>query len=388
MSFRAQLIVISTTSRVFLTTSPDNAPSFPVISTEGRNPSGLRFLTCLRNDNAKKSETTLHPVITPHARALLQTVTLIFLLSLSHLAFGQSTTRTSVSLIYEAIAATNATLWLAEDARLFEKYGLDTKVVHARGAVPVQALVSGSVEFGAFSGSSAIAAVLAGSDLIFVAAKGNFAVMSFWVRRDSPIKTLADLRGKTIGVTRAGSATHTIARIALKSAGLADRDVKFLHHGGLPESFASLDRSIVDASLGSPPRPGFKELVDLSSLKIPFLQGAIEVQRSFLQNRRDTVLNLLKAYIETIKLAKEKPELAIAAISKRMRVPPEVVRPVYQPHENVLEEIPYVRRDSVQAIFDQYPKEQLKGLSYEKLVDNSLLQRLEDSGFIKNLYRR
>ena len=178
---------------------------------------------------------------------------------------AQTDKKISVSLIYEAIAATNATLWLAEDAKLFEKYGLDTKVVHARGAVPVQALVSGSVEFGAFSGSSAIAAVLAGSDLVFVAAKGNFAVMSFWVRRDSPIKMLANLKGKTIGVTRAGSATHTIARIALKSAGLSERDVKFLHHGGLPESFASLDQGIVDASLGSPPRPGFRELVDLSS---------------------------------------------------------------------------------------------------------------------------
>ena len=137
---------------------------------------------------------------------------------------AQRDKKTAVSLIYEAIAATNATLWLAEDARLFEKYGLDAKVVHARGAIPVQALVSGSVEFVAFSGSSAIAAVLAGSDLVFVTAKGNFAVMSFWVRRDSPIKTLTDLGGKTIGVTRAGSATHTIARIALKSAGLADRD--------------------------------------------------------------------------------------------------------------------------------------------------------------------
>src|SRR6476469_9305176 len=69
---------------------------------------------------------------------------------------AQNDKKISVSLIYEAIAATNATLWLAEDARLFEKYGLDTKVVHARGAVPVQALVSGSVEFGAFSGSSAL----------------------------------------------------------------------------------------------------------------------------------------------------------------------------------------------------------------------------------------
>jgi NitT/TauT family transport system substrate-binding protein len=301
---------------------------------------------------------------------------------------AQTDKKTSVSLIYEAIAATNAVLWLAEDTRLFEKYGLDAKVVHARGAVPVQALVSGSAEFGAFSGSSAIAAVLAGSDIVFVAAKGNYAVMSFWVRKDSPAKSLADLRGKTIGVTRAGSASHMIARLALKSAGLSERDVKFLHHGGLPESFASLDKGIVDASMGSPPRPGVRELVDLSALKIPFLQGAIEVQRSFLQNRRETVLNLLKGYVETIKLAKDKPELAIAAISRRMRVPVDYVRSVYQPHDNVLEEIPYVRRESVQAILEQYPKEQLKSLSYEKLVDNSLLQQLEDSGFIKGLARK
>ena len=313
----------------------------------------------------------------------------IAVLLLPTIAFSQtSQTRTSVSLIYEAIAATNATLWLAEDSRMFEKYGLDAKIVHARGAVPVQALVSGAVEFGAFSGSSTVAAVLAGSDMVFVAAKGNFAVMSFWVRKDSPAKTLADLRGKTIGVTRAGSATHMIARLALKSAGLNEREVKFLHHGGLPESFASLDKGLVDASMGSPPRPGVRELVDLSSLKIPFLQGAIEVQRGYLQSRRETVLNLLKAYVETIKLAKDKPELAIAVISKRMRVPVDYVRSVYQPHDNVLEEIPYVRRDSVQAILEQYPKEQLKNLSYEKLVDNSLLQQLEDSGFIKNLNRR
>jgi NitT/TauT family transport system substrate-binding protein len=314
---------------------------------------------------------------------------LIFLLVISVSSVNaQTDKKTSVSLIYEAIAATNAVLWLAEDTRLFEKYGLDAKVVHARGAVPVQALVSGSAEFGAFSGSSAIAAVLAGSDIVFVAAKGNYAVMSFWVRKDSPAKSLADLRGKTIGVTRAGSASHMIARLALKSAGLSERDVKFLHHGGLPESFASLDKGIVDASMGSPPRPGVRELVDLSALKIPFLQGAIEVQRSFLQNRRETVLNLLKGYVETIKLAKDKPELAIAAISRRMRVPVDYVRSVYQPHDNVLEEIPYVRRESVQAILEQYPKEQLKSLSYEKLVDNSLLQQLEDSGFIKGLVRK
>src|SRR5918994_6391705 len=299
---------------------------------------------------------------------------------------GISDKKTSASVIYEAIAATNAPLWLMEDARLFEKYGLDAKVIHARGAIPVQALVSNSVEFGAFGGPSAVAAVLAGSDLVFIAAKGNFAGMSIWVRQDSPIKTIADLKGKTLGVTRAGSASHTIARLALRSGGIADNDVKYLHHPGLPEAFISLDRGLVDASFGSPPRPGFRELVDLSSLKIPFLQGAIEVQRSFLQNRRDTALNLLRAYAESIKLAKEKPELIIASIAKRMRVSADVVRSAYQPHANVFEEIPYVRKDSVQAIMDLYPKDQLRNVSFEKLVDNSLLQQLEDSGFIKALY--
>jgi ABC-type nitrate/sulfonate/bicarbonate transport system substrate-binding protein len=183
---------------------------------------------------------------------------------------GISDKRISASVIYEAIAATNAPLWLMEDARLFEKYGLDAKVIHARGAIPVQALVSNSVEFGAFGGPSAVAAVLAGSDLVFIAAKGNFAVMSIWVRKDSPIKSVSALKGKTLGVTRAGSATHTIARLALKSGGVAESEVKYLHHPGLLESFASLDRGLVDASFGSPPRPGFKELVDLSSLKLPF----------------------------------------------------------------------------------------------------------------------
>ena len=156
--------------------------TFTVISTEGKNLSSLRFLTSVRNDQSAKLRKFHRDAVKTNAHGLTLTlVTLLLLLLLCREALGQSTARTSVSLIYEAIAATNATLWLAEDARLFQKYGLDAKVVHARGAIPVQALVGGSVEFGAFSGSSTVAAVLAGSDIVFVAAKGNFAVMSFWV---------------------------------------------------------------------------------------------------------------------------------------------------------------------------------------------------------------
>jgi hypothetical protein len=89
-----------------------------------------------------------------------------------------------------------------------------------------------------------------------------------------------------------------------------------------------------------------------------------------------------------LQLAKEKPEIVIGSIAKRMRVSADIVRPAYQPHANVFEEIPYVRKDSVQAILDLYAKDQLRNVSFEKLVDNSLLQELENSGFIKTLYRK
>ncbi|MGH7765830.1 MAG: hypothetical protein ACREQP_00105 [Candidatus Binatia bacterium] len=63
----------------------------------------------------------------------------------------------TAGIIYEALSATNAPIWLAQDLSLYDKHGLDMKVIHARGATPVQAVVSGSVEFGAFSGSSTVA---------------------------------------------------------------------------------------------------------------------------------------------------------------------------------------------------------------------------------------
>ena len=294
----------------------------------------------------------------------------------------------SVALIYEALTLTNTPIWVAEDRGLFDKYGLDVKVVLARGATPVQALVSGSVEFGGFSGSSTIAADVGGSDLVFIAAKPNFTVISVWVKKDSSIRALSELKGKTIGVSRPGSATHTIARIALRTVGIADQDVKYLYHGGLPEIFASLDKGLVDAAVASAPRPGFRELIDLSTLKIPFLQGAIEVKRAFLLDRRQIALSLLKGYVEGIQIAKERPELAVAAIVKRLKIAPEAARAAYPSHARVWEEVPYVRRESVQAILDTFPKETLKNVTPETLINNSLLKELDDSGFVRGLSRR
>jgi ABC-type nitrate/sulfonate/bicarbonate transport system substrate-binding protein len=317
-------------------------------------------------------------------------LSLALALILSNAAYSQTRSppgkKLTVGVIYEALSATNAPIWLAQDLSLYDKYGLDVRVIHARGAAPVQAVVSGAVEFGAFSGSSTIAANLAGSDLVFVAAKPNFSVISVWTRKDSTLKNLAELKGKTLGVSRAGSATHAIARLALLSAGVGDKEVKFLHHGGLPEIFVSLDQGLVDVAFASAPRPGFREMIDLSTAKIPFLQGGLEVRREFLQSRRPVVLSFLRAYLESLKAAKDRPELAIASVAKRLRVTPEVARSGYPPHARVLEEVPYVRADSVQAIVELLAADKADVAS--RSIDNSALKELVDSGFVRELYQR
>ena len=296
--------------------------------------------------------------------------------------------RPSVKIIYSALTASNAPVWIGGDQNLYEKHGLDVQVVHGRGASPIQALASGTVELGHFAGASVVAANLGGSDLVFVAAQSNYVVLSMWTKKDSSIKALADLAGKTIGVSAPGSATHTIARLSLRKAGVADKDVKFVHHGALPEIFVSLDKGLIDVGLASAPRPGFRELADLATQKIPFLQGAIIVSRSYLQRERFTVLNFLKAFVESMKIAREKPDMVIASLVKHLRIPADVAREAYRSFVNVWEEVPYVRTEAVQAILDFLPKEQVKDVTPERYIDNSLIKELETSGFIKSLYRR
>jgi ABC-type nitrate/sulfonate/bicarbonate transport system substrate-binding protein len=293
-----------------------------------------------------------------------------------------------VKIIYSALTASNGPVSVAGDQGLYEKYGLDVQIVHGRGASPIQALAGGTVELGHFAGASVVAANLGGSDLVFVGAQTNYVVLSIWTRKDSPIKSVADLAGKNIGVSAPGSATHTTTRAALRKAGVADKDMKFVHHGALPEIFVSLDKGLVDAGVASAPRPAFRELVDLATQKIPFLQGAIIVNRSYLQKERLIVLNFMKAFVEGMKISRERPDAVVASLMKHLRIPQDVARSAYRSFVNVWEEVPYVRADSVQAILDFLPSEQVKGITPEKYIDNSLIKELESSGFIKTLYRK
>jgi hypothetical protein len=100
------------------------------------------------------------------------------------------------------------------------------------------------------------------------------------------------------------------------------------------------------------------------------------------------VLNFLKAFVEGMNISREKPDIVVASLMKHLRIPQDVARGAYRSFANVWEEVPYVRADSVQAILDFLPREQVKDITPGNYIDNSLIKELETSGFIKTLYRK
>ena len=95
-----------------------------------------------------------------------------------------------------------------------------------------------------------------------------------------------------------------------------------------------------------------------------------------------------KAFVESMKIARERPDIVVASLVKHLRLREENAPEAYRSFADVWEEAPYVRADSVQAIIDFQPKETVKDITPEKYIDNNLIKELEASGFIKSLSRK
>src|SRR5207344_1348343 len=109
----------------------------------------------------------------------------------------------SFTISFASVSGTRAPLWIAKDLGLFEKYGLDGNLIYiASGVTSVNALLGGSVDIIAASGSSAVGAAARGAPLVIVASLGHIAYKLIAL---PSIKSVQDLKGKIIGTSRIGA---------------------------------------------------------------------------------------------------------------------------------------------------------------------------------------
>src|SRR5215470_8650585 len=156
------------------------------------------------------------------------TFVLIELFSLS----VQAATPEKINASYGAISGTMSPIWVAKEARLFEKYGLDLNLLYISGGPrSIMSLLGGSIQFVNHSGMPALEAYQRGADTALIASPMNQLEHSLVVQKN--ITSTDQLRGKILGMSTAASLTDILLREGLRLNNISDKEVTIIPVGDL-----------------------------------------------------------------------------------------------------------------------------------------------------------
>jgi NitT/TauT family transport system substrate-binding protein len=300
-------------------------------------------------------------------------------------------TLTRITAAYSSYSSPFLPMFVAKEAGLWEKYGLDVDLIYiATGPTVAQGMVAGEIAF-AGVGAAVVDARLMGSDLIVIA--DMVPVLLFSLYGDPTIGSVGELRGKTIAASQRGGAADVAGRLMLRHFGLVpDDDVSFLYAGGMPSILAATQQRIVSAGVISAPSTlqarelGLREIVDIGALRIPFPHDLVAVSAPYARQNPDVVRRFLKGYIEAIKRLRDDKPLAMQALGKYTRTDePRFQEEAYDNVVNVFARLPLMSPEPMQAALDESLSPNAKDARLGDLYDNSYVEALR--GWTEQLYR-
>ena len=298
---------------------------------------------------------------------------------------------TTIKVGYPQLNGGQTPLWVIPELKLDQKYGIDVKPVFIPGGVRLtQAAVSSSVDI-ALTGGAAVNAMLSGADLIYIGMPVPTFAFSLYARPE--IKSVPDLRGKVLGVITKGASSDHASIMLLRQYHMTQHDMKVLYFSRQEDALAALRQGLVSAAVHSAPttlmarRLGFKELVNIGSLKFPYPFEGIAVRRSTLQQNHDLITTFLKSYLAGIKVTVEEPEVAKRALAKYLATKDQgVVEEAYRSFAPLFPKVPYVTDAAIRTALSLTDRPQAASADPKEFYNNSFLQGLENGGFVKELY--
>jgi ABC-type nitrate/sulfonate/bicarbonate transport system substrate-binding protein len=298
---------------------------------------------------------------------------------------------------YSSDAPGSLATWLAKEAGVFARNGLEAELVRTRSTIGVMALLSGDLDFIQASGPTVIESGLRGSDLVYVA--GGMATLDFIFISQPEIRKPEQLRGGVIGLASIRGASLVATEFALEKLGLKPKEVKYIVVGGTPERLIALRNKQLQATLLSPPTSivaeadGFYSLADVGALGLPFLHNGIATSRRFVRDHGDTVRRYVKSQIEAVHLMKTDRKTSVAVLAKYLRQTKsrDILEKSY---ELSVTDQKYPRKQYpslpgiqtvLDAIADENPK--AKSVKPEQFVDTQFIKELDERGYIDGLYK-
>ena len=303
-----------------------------------------------------------------------------------------------LNLAYSATSPYQAVLIITQEAGYFKKHGLEVSLIFTPGgSLGFQAMMGGDVAMVLADGSAAVAGSLAGADIVIIASFLNtfpYSLVSL-----PEIKTVDQLKGGKIAVSRFGSATDLGVRMSLTKVGLnADKDVTLLQIGAQTARVAALQSKNVQATIITPPftltarKMGYNTLIDMSQLHIPFQLTGLVTTKAFVKSQRDLVVSVVTSLVEGIHFYKTQKEPSLKIMGKYLQTTDrEALEETYREVSlKVVPDKPYPTLPGIQTILDELATRVPKAKSSkpEDFVDMSFVKKLDDEKFFDRLYKR
>lgn len=324
-------------------------------------------------------------------RSLITGITLCVILTRLQ---GLSLAADKVRIGYTSPTPNHAVLWVADVSGLLKKNGLDVEILYMPGNISLPSLLSGEIQFAQMTGALMSPARLQGGDPVMLVSVQDYLDDRFVVRPN--IKTPEELKGKRIGISRFGAASHMRVLNLLPRFGLTEKDVTFLQIGDTPARVVALVGNSIDASSFSPPdhlaaaQAGMKILFNMREFNIAYQGTGLVTTQKFIAKNREVAGRFVKAYVEAIYMIRTSPDVSKKALSKYRKTKDEKqLEDAYQTIREIVKPKPYPSTEGFKTIFkdisDRLPA--AKTAKAADFFDRAFIEELDRSGYIDGLYR-
>ncbi len=309
---------------------------------------------------------------------------------------GQTPPRHKLRIPYSSLGPGLFPLWGGKEKGLFDKQQLDVELLYiATSPTIIQTMLSGEVQLSSSGQEAAMAANLAGADIVIIAT--GVIRPSFFLYTIPEITRVEQLKGKRLGISRPGSSTDFAMRFLLQKYGLNPKqDVTLIPTGGIPKAPAAMQARVIDGALLSPPvtsrarRLGFRQLLDPQTIGFPFYSAAVTARKSWLDKYTDVARRFMKAYVAAISVIHTDRSFTMKVIGKYSgEQEPDALEETYNYVVKALPGVPEPTLDAIRMGLKILAEKNPEAAAAEpsRFIDTRLVRELKENGYIDSLYK-
>jgi len=286
-----------------------------------------------------------------------------------------------VKIGYPAFSMTFLTFFVAKDAGIYKKHGLDVDLVQLAGAVQTSALVAGEIDYLTGITSPLVAAA---RGLPFKGIMVTHERTLFWLTGNPEIRRAEDLIGKTVAVDRLATLQEIVGRDLLKRKGVNPDLVTFIQTGSVSNSVQSLSQGSVAAAVLSLPhnvimaQKGYRDITSAAEFNLRSASGGMATREAKLKQEPQQVKTVMRATLEAMEFNRKEKSWMVNYIQDRWKLTPKVAEACYRTWLNGFTVDGKIALKDLQEIYDQAHAARLipTPVPVAKVMDYSLLDEV------------